>query len=146
MPLDSGEPEPSGLLDFTEFADEPEQVLSLETAEPDGTRIHLDDLGAMFDPLDNVDIEDFATQEELPTLPWKLEALLLESGTTVRTHLEPTLAVSVLERPGGSGRLAVTARLRMLDLPLDVAVVDGPSELLRLGRDLLGGRILIRVD
>lgn len=146
VPLDPGAPEPVGELHFIEEALHVDE-LDLDPHEPDATPLAVDlQLSGLLDPLDGVDLEDFATQEELPMLPWSLDVLLLEPGHSVPAQLEPTLAQTVLERPGGGAPFSVTLRIRMLDLPVTLAVHDGPSERLRIGRDLLAGRILIRVD
>lgn len=146
VPLDPGEPEPVGELHFVEDA-LPDDELDLDPHEPEASRLQVDpELEGLLDPLDGLDLEDFATQEELPILPWCLDVLLLEPGHSVPAQLEPTLAESLLERPGGGPALDVTLRIRMLDLRVTLPVQDGPTERLRIGRDLLAGRILVRVD
>lgn len=146
VPLDPGAPEPVGELHFVEEALHVEPDFHLDGDEPVGTPLDMGDLGSLLDPAEGFDLEDFATQEELPLLPWELDVLFLEPGHSVRAHLVPTEAHTHLVRPGGGPDLTVTVRMRMLDLPLVLPVVDGPEELLRVGRDVLAGRILIRVD
>ncbi|MCB9668277.1 MAG: hypothetical protein H6734_02285 [Alphaproteobacteria bacterium] len=146
VPLDPGAPEPAGELHFIEEALHPEEDMDLLGHEPDGTPLDTLDLGSLLDPLDGLELEDFATQEELPALPWSLDVLLLEPGHSVPAQLEPTLARTVLERPGGGEPFEVTLRIRMLDLRLVLPVADAPAERLRVGRDVLAGRILVRVD
>ncbi len=139
--LDPGSPEPEGELHLD---DEPWLSLpDLASDEPEGSSLEaLPD----FEPREDLGLEDFVTQEELPILPWSLEADLLERGCRIPATLEPSLAATYLEQPGGGEPFFVTVRLRMLDLRLLLPVRPGPGPHLHVGRDLIAGKLLIRVD
>ncbi|MCB9676613.1 MAG: hypothetical protein H6737_15965 [Alphaproteobacteria bacterium] len=146
--LDPGGAEPIGQLelDDVDLLQDLDDFVALDRSEPDGT--------ALPSPLEQAplhliedDLEDFSTQEELPILPWRLEAHLLELGEHVPAVLDPTRARSVWEKPGASPEIVqTTVRLRMLDIPAEIEVVAGDAPLLRLGRDIIGGRLLIATD
>jgi hypothetical protein len=146
VPLDPGAPEPVGELPFLETAFDDGLDGELSDEEPESTVLDTDDLGALLDPAQSVDLEDFATQEEIPALPWRLDVVLLELGRRVPAQLEPTLARTVLETPEPGPTAPVTLRIRMLDVPIELEQVAAPGERLRIGRDVLAGRILVRVD
>ncbi|MEZ4316611.1 MAG: hypothetical protein R3F61_03885 [Myxococcota bacterium] len=148
--LDPGAAEPIGelALDDIDLLTGSEEVFALSAEEPEAS-----DFPAAIRQvpiyLVEDDLEDFATQEELPILPWKLEVDLLELGVRVSAVLDPTRATSVWEHPDPSEqRVQVTLRLRMLDIAADIEVVTttaGESRL-RLGRDVIGGRLLIATE
>ncbi len=151
LDLDPGEPEPIGEIEFddVDLLVQETEVVHLSTDEPEGTDLPdpLDELAPALNQLHLVedDLEDFATQEELPILPWTLPVQLLELGEKVTAVLDPTREHSVWERPQPSDEesVEVTVRIRMLDIPAILRIERSETPLLRLGRDVIGGRILI---
>lgn len=136
--------EPAGQIAFDEEVALPDEWTELSREEPTGTLFA--DEPARRSPLFADDLEDFATQEELPILPWALDAELLQLGRVVAAVLDPTAARSVWTRPDAEpGELSVTVRLRMLDVPVTLRIARGPVDQLRIGRDVLSGRLLIAV-
>ena len=137
-PIDRLPLEPQSLVADLDF--------ELDPNEPEGTALSddLPRLDALIRPSD--DLEDFSTQEEVPMLPWSMEAELLEIGEVLPAVLEPTLATTRWERPGSDETLRLTVRLRMVQVTVPIACVDGPEPLLRVGRDVLAGRVLILVE
>lgn len=145
--LDADATEPIGELpidDVDRLLDE-EAWVQLETDEPTTTPL-ASDLDVIEAPaiFEDDDLEDFATQEELPIFPWKMAAELLELGLEVTAILDLTAETSTWTCPEPlDAEVSVTVRLRMLDLPVTLAVTAGPESTVRLGRDAIGGRVLV---
>jgi len=148
--LDPGAPEPIGELPVDEehlFGSPEDDWIDLISDEPEAT-VFPEALRADVPvALAEDELEDFATQEALPILPWKLEAELLELGVGLPAVLDPTLQRSRWEKPNPTdATVHVTVRLRMLDIAIELDIVSAPSECLRVGRDILSGRVLISPD
>ena len=155
LDLDPGEPEPIGQIAFDEvdLLVNTAEVVELSDHEPEPTELPdpLDGMAPALSRLHMVDddLEDFATQEELPILPWSVAAHLLELGETVEAWLDPTRATSTWERPDAetaASTIDVTLRIRMFDFAATLTVERGAVSRVRLGRDVIGGRVLIATD
>lgn len=144
--FDPGAPEPVDTLPLEPESLVVETDFRLDPTEPEGTAItdDLPRLDVLIRPTD--DLEDFSTQEEVPMLPWSLEAELLEIGAVLPAVLDPTRATTQWERPGADETQRLTVQLRMVRVTVEVACVDGPTSLLRVGRDVLAGRAVILVE
>lgn len=143
--FDPGASEPIDELPLDPSSLAVEEEIELDTTEPDGTDLGvLPRLDVLIRPTD--DLEDFSTQEEIPMLPWRLEAELLECGHTLPAVLDPTAATTTWEKPGGGEPQRLTIKLRMVVAAVDITVVEADRERLRVGRDLLAGRVVILVE
>lgn len=144
--LDPGAPEASGELPSLDEPLDGDALFELGRTEPEGTRIRddLPRLDAMIAPTD--DLEDFATQETIPILPWKLDAEILEIGHTVPAVLDPMQAKTIWERPDPGATQRLTVRLRMVVVAIELEQVAASVQRLRVGRDILSGRALILVE
>jgi hypothetical protein len=155
LDLDPGEPEPIGQIpiDEVDLLVNATEIVELSAHEPEASDLPdpLDGMAPALSTLHMVedDLEDFATQEELPILPWSLQAHLLELGESVQALLDPTRATSTWERPDADAAgpvVEVTVRIRMFDFAATLHVEDAPASRIRLGRDVIGGRVLIATD
>lgn len=95
--------------------------------------------------------EDLATPEppsgdELPALPWSMRARLPELGVELAAILDPTRAESewivrdAPERPA----VATLVEVGPVAARITLRIRQGPVDELHLGRDLLGGRAVVR--
>lgn len=128
VPAPRSVPDPLDDLDFTE----PEGSVDLGILDPQM-------------PGDIDDLEDFATEDHVPVLPWTLTADVIETGTSLTAILDPTSADTILE---GSSSLPsrFTLRLRMVVATVEPRRVPGDVVRIRVGRDVLAGRALILVE
>jgi hypothetical protein len=88
---------------------------------------------------------DLGTGEPI-VLGWREQATLPEHGVTVPAVLDPTRATSewtVPTRPPVA-ELSVLITIGAFQATVRLSLRDGPEAQLRLGRDALAGRVLIR--
>ena len=109
----------------------------------------IDDDGAEFDPDDdnlfsndlNDEEEEEDLDDELPVLPWKGTATLPEHNVEIAVILDVTAPTSTwIQGPGGRTRVVLSGVV----LDVDLAAEAGDSPCLRLGRDAISGRLLVK--
>ena len=99
--------------------------------------------------LDNLlDDDSIEPTEDLAVLPWRIEASLPEEGITLPTILDPTASTSrwIIPSPPEQRKVLMVVRLKDLEFQVELIVEQGSSAQLRLGRDALAGRVLVRAE
>ena len=81
-----------------------------------------------------------------PTLNWQTEVVLLDHGLTLPAVLDPTAERTSWSVPTPPSRPDVPLRMRLggQEVSVVVEIVPAPTSEVRIGRDILAGRFLVR--
>ncbi len=153
IPLEATDLDAFDNLDDDE-ADEADIDLDFDAEDKDDQFDDLaDDLTDEHDPaleLDELEGEtddNWMGEEPLESVLWTTEVRIDGVDSTVPAILDPTLATTTWTRPGAEvGPAMIALRIGSIHVRVLVAVVDGPDSALRIGRDVLAGRILVRSE
>lgn len=144
----------------------PEEPEDSEDSESDDAFDDIDDLFVDDEPDEDFELDDLGLPQEtdewtvlredttapsnlaqeLTALPWQLRAEIPALQMFLPAVLDPTAARSLwrVTQPPSEPRIEVLLRLGSVEVRATLDVVLGEPGGLRIGRDVLGGRILVQ--
>ena len=105
----------------------------------------LDDLDELLPDVTSAIPTSHPATWDLPVLPWSTTARIAEYDLELPALCDPTRPRTewITPRPPVHGKVGATIRVGPLSVRVELIVTVGPEPLLRIGRDVLGGRALV---
>lgn len=154
VPPDEGEASPTGDDPSASVADPDDPFEAVPDDDPSDLTLPEHPAPSAADPVsDDLDEDPFSDEvpadevrEHRPALPWRTEAMIVALGRTVPAILDPTTEASTwVGGPPDADAQVHVLWLGPLTLRATLAVTPGEEEHLRLGRDVLAGKVRIDV-